>query len=572
MKNEIKRNTWGGFFLFALLLILIVPSHIISIDRVVTVDEPWWVISGSNYYYALTHRDFANTLYDYHPAVTTTWVVTAGMLSYFPEYRGFGQGYFDVRKPHFEEFLREHGRDALDLLRNSRLIQTTLLIALALLSFLLLQLLVDQIAAFLSIALAMTAPFFLGHSRLLNHEGMLSMFVLVSFLGMQVYLNKDRKFIYLLISGMAFGLAQLTKSSSIVLVGLFGLIVFVGLFKKDGQSFYSKFGDAPKAFVVWLAVAVLIYVILWPGMWVAPGKMFLEIYGNAFSYAFQGARLDVTTELQPSRFNLAAGLTGTLQYLRSWAASSTIVTWLGLIFALFVLFSKDKARLPGLIKPTLVYLLVLGGLFIVLFSVAQGRNSPHYILSSYVAFDVIAGIGWGYGLLWAQNRWMRLFQAYASVVVLVVLTVTQIGFGLPYAPYYFTYKSPFASQPATVGYGEGLAEAADYLAQKPNAEQLRAYAHNGMGTFSFFFPGETLVLKRVYLVEDDFVTIRNEIQKSDYLVIYTVVRKSQPETEKILSVLQGVEPEKTTFINGIEYIYIYRVAEIPEAVYEKLSP
>jgi hypothetical protein len=119
--------------------------------------------------------------------------------------------------------------------------------------------------------------------------------------------------------------------------------------------------------------------------------------------------------------------------------------------------------------------------------------------------------------------------------------------------------------------GKGLAEAADYLAQKPNAEQLRAYAHNGMGTFSFFFPGETLVLKRVYLVEDDFVTIQNEIQMSDYLVVYTVVRKSQPETEKILSVLQGVEPEKTIFINGIEYIYIYRVADIPEAVYEKLG-
>lgn len=78
--------------------------------------------------------------------------------------------------------------------------------------------------AFLAIMLSMTAPFFLGHARLLNHEGMLSMFVLVSFLGMQVYLNKERKLIYLLISGTAFGLAQLTKSSSIVVVGVLGLI------------------------------------------------------------------------------------------------------------------------------------------------------------------------------------------------------------------------------------------------------------------------------------------------------------------------------------------------------------
>lgn len=104
------------------LLVLIAPSHVIGIDKVITIDEPWWVISGSNYYYALTHGDFENTVYDYHPAVTTTWVVTAGMLSYFPEYRGFGMDYFDVRKPQFEEFLRENGKESIELVRNSRLI------------------------------------------------------------------------------------------------------------------------------------------------------------------------------------------------------------------------------------------------------------------------------------------------------------------------------------------------------------------------------------------------------------------------------------------------------------------
>ena len=103
------------------LLALIIPSHVIGIDRVVTIDEPWWVISGSNYYYALTHQDFETTIYDYHPAVTTTWIVTAGMLSYFPKYRALEQGYFDVRKPKFEDFMRANGKEAMDLVRNSRL-------------------------------------------------------------------------------------------------------------------------------------------------------------------------------------------------------------------------------------------------------------------------------------------------------------------------------------------------------------------------------------------------------------------------------------------------------------------
>lgn len=562
---------WEFILIILVLLMLIVPSHVIGIDRVVTIDEPWWVISGSNYYYALTHRDFANTIYDYHPAVTTTWIVAAGMLSYFPEYRGFGQGYFDVRKPNFEEFMRENGKDAIDLVRHSRLIQSMLLIAVAVLGFFLLQLLVDQTAALAAIALAMSGPFFLGHSRLINHEGMLAMFVLISLLGMQVYLNKDRKFIYLLISGAAFGLAQLTKSSSIILVGLLGLILFVGFFKKNGQSFVSKLADAGKVLAVWLVAAVLVYVILWPGMWVAPGKMFYEVYGNAFSYAFQGARLDVTQELQPASFSLITGFGEIFKFLRSWTNSSTPVTWLGLILALFALVSKDKEGVPAPLKSTLVYLAVTGGLFILMFGVAQGRDSQHYILSSYVCFDVMAGIGWGYLWMWMQRRWAGLKTVYASILFIVVLIGTQISFGLPYAPYYFTYKNPFSGGAATLGYGEGLAEAADYLAGKPNAEQMRAYVYNGMGTFSFFFPGETIVLKRIHLIEDDFATIEKEMRKSNYLVLYPVMRGGQPEMEKILGALQGIVPEKIIIINGIEYIYIYRTTDIPEAVYEALQ-
>ncbi len=566
-----NKNKWNIWLTILVLLVLIAPSHIIDGDRPITVDEPWWVISGSNYYYALAHGDFANTLYDYHPAVTTTWIVTAGMLSYFPEYRGFGQGYFDVRKPKFEEFLHKNGKEAIDLVRNSRLIQTALILALALLGFYLLQLLVDQRVAFLAVALAMLDPFFLGHSRLLNHEGMLAMFVLVSFLGMQVYLSKDRRLIYLLISGAMFGLAQLTKSSSIVVIPLFGLILFVGLFRQDQRSLGVKIFDAVKAFVIWLVAACFIYVLIWPGMWVAPGKMLGGVYGNAFSYAFQGARLDVTEELQPSGFNLVTGFDGIVQYLRSWVDSSTPVIWLGMVFTIFILFSKDKQRSTPPIKSTLVYLTVLGGLFIVMFSVAQGRNSPHYILSSYVAFDVIAGIGWGYMLLWAQTRWKGLSQAYAAVGVSVALVVVQIGFGLPYAPYYFTYKNPFAKQAATLGYGEGLSQAADYLAEKSNSQDIQAYVYNGMGTFSFYFPGETLVLKRVYFVNDDLAAIANEIQSSDYLVLYPITRSIHPETEKVLVEFEGVvEPEKVITINGLEYIQIYRVADIPESVYEAL--
>ncbi len=222
-------------------------------------------------------------------------------------------------------------------------------------------------------------------------------------------------------------------------------------------------------------------------------------------------------------------------------------------------------------RSTLVYLAILGGLFVAMFGLAQGRDSQHYILSSYVCFDVMAGIGWGYAWMWMQSRWTVINRVYMSILFFIVLIGTQISLGLPYAPYYFNYKSPFASEAATLGYGEGLSQAADYLAQKPNAKDIRAYVYNGMGTFSFFFPGETLVFKRIYLIKKEFSTITDEMRKSNYLVLYPVVRHQQPETEKVLGALQDVRPEKTIIINGIEYIYIYKIADIPESVYRKIE-
>ncbi|HEY5902266.1 MAG TPA: glycosyltransferase family 39 protein, partial [Anaerolineales bacterium] len=306
------------FWLYALILLaLVAPPHLLGLDRFATIDEPWWVISGSNFYYAITHGDFANTIYDYHPAVTTTWVVTGGMLATFPQYRGFGQGYFDVRKPNFDEFMQQHGKETRDLLRNSRLIQSLLLIGLAVLLFFLLQKLLPPGAALTAVVLAFDAPFFLGHSRLLNHEGMLTMFMLVSLVSMFVFLRVERRPVYLLLSGAAFGLAQLTKSSSIALAAVIGVMLLLDLAgSRKTKPFRSGILDLAKTLAIWLGSAALVYVLVWPGMWVAPGRMLYQVYGNAFSYAFQGARLDVTQQLQPESFSLDTGLGGVPMYLR----------------------------------------------------------------------------------------------------------------------------------------------------------------------------------------------------------------------------------------------------------------
>jgi hypothetical protein len=567
MKFKINRTK---ILLAALLLAISIPSRVINNDQVINIDEPWWVISSANFYYAFAHRDFENAYFEYHPGVTNMWVFSTALHFYFPEYRGMGQGFFDQRKPHFEEFMRENGKETIDLVRYSRYIQAVVLAAFAVGAFMLLSLLLGEAAAFLSVALASVAPFFLGHSRLMNMESMLAMFVLVSFLGMYVYLYKERKLFYTLISGASFGLAQLTKSSSIALIGLVGLMLFVELLKKDETPLLAKLASAAKTFCIWLAFAALIYFILWPGMWVNPARMLGEVYGNAFSYALQGGRLDVTEDLDPKTFSLENRLDGVWLYVRYWFSGTTFLTWSGIVLAVFLLFLRNKEEHIKIPKPLVVYLFILSGLFILMFGLAQGRNHAHYVMSSFVALDVVAGIGWGTAWIFAQNKLPILNRASAIIVFSVALALTQIGFGLPYAPYYFTYKNPFATRAATMGYGEGYNLAAEYLSTKPNAQEMRIYVYNGMGTFSYIFPGETLVFKRVYLVDESYEQIVEETKSSDYLVLYPVIREKQPETEKLFNAFKSAVPEKTIVINGIDYVYIYNVSEIPESVYAAL--
>ncbi len=547
-----------------LLFLLIAPARFIGLERFATYDEPWWIISGSNFYYALGQREFENTIYDYHPAVTTTWLVTAGMVGYFPEYRGLGQGYFDVRKPLYENFIREQGRDPLMIIRNSRRVQSALLVMLALLVFFLLQKLVPEEIAFWAAAFGMNAPFFVGNARLINHEGMVAMFSLVCALAMLAYLHEEKKLIYLLISGAAFGLAQLTKSSSIVLLPLIGLMLFVELIQYVKTNFASALWSAVKTFFIWLLAAAFVYVALWPGMWVNPAKMLYEVYGNAFSYAFQGARLDVTGEVQPAALDFSGRFEGIGQYLYWWLSSVTPLTWLGLLLLPFAFLKKN----PPSARLVVFYLLLLGALFVILFGVAQGRNALHYILSTFASWDIAAALGWGFALLHLSNGWRMLRRRAVLFSAFGLLLAFQLGSAWAHFPYFYTYGNPLTSTGGVHGYGEGLDLAAQYLAQKPNAADMYVIAYAGRGCFSYFFPGRTEHMRAALNEGQPFV---EDIANADYLVVYNIRQSGRPEGAALIHALQNVTPEKIITYDGFEYARIYLISEIPKDVFDVLS-
>jgi hypothetical protein len=552
------------------LIAALLTPRLPALNSFATLDEPYWLSMGANFYYALGQHEFDHTVYEYQPAVTTMWIVTAAMLIYFPQYRGLGQGYLDYEKGTLDPFLLEHGKDPLVLLQIARSIQVLFIVLLMLLVFYLLEKLIGKIIAIFAVLLLSFEPFFLSQTRLLDHEAMLALFILISVLALLNYLYQGRKPVFLILSGLAAGLAQLTKSSGIAMLAPIGICLLFYLWQERRTGFGKTFVNVVKVFGFWFAILALTYFIFWPGMWTAPGKMLYEVYGNAFSYAFQGARLKVTSDIEPAQISLDTNLGSFGQLMNVILWRTTPLTWLGVLFVLIFPFTRDWKSVRSETRLTILLLIVTAFAFVLMFALAKGRNSPHYTLTSYAALSLLAGMGWFYAAGWFAKR-----AKWISFVVLSAVILLQAWSALTYYPYYFTYenlillKLTHRSFPQFT-YGEGLELAAQYLAQMPDAKDSVTLAYYERGCFSYFYPGQTTRFKPYYADAGYGQELLDALHGADYLVIYYAVQGNLDKYSKLIQTLTRVQPEHEIWLNGYKYALVYRVDSFSPAVYDAL--
>lgn len=558
-----SKQTVTNILVYIVLIISLLLPRAAGLGRFATLDEPYWLSMGANFYYALGQREFENTVYEYQPAVTTMWIVTLAMLQYFPEYRGFGQGYLDFEKGDLDPFLLEHGKSPLELLKIARGVQVILIVLLFLILYGLLKRIIPPSGAFFVVLFASFDPFFLGTTRLLNHEGMVALFSMISVAAMIVFTQEHRKH-DLIISATAAGLAQLTKSSSIVLLLPVGILFLMPLLKASGRERPEVFKTLGKNAGVWMLTLALVYVIFWPGMWTAPGKMLHEVYGNAFSYALQGSRLKVTNDLEPENFSLESSPDSLMYFVSVLFYRTTPITWLGLILLLLISIRAEKSARPmpgSLIMSTAV----TAAAYVLLFALSRGRNSPHYILTSFFTLNLLAGLGWYYFL----KRRPAISNLMIQAGLLLAILSAQSFSSLSKYPYYLTYRNPILYSAGMYrafpekGYGEGLELAAQYLATLPDAEHATALVYYSRGCFSYFYPGETIRFKPYYVEEGHEQELRDAIEASDYLVIYYAVQGKVEKYTPLLEQLKSVEPLHEIWMDGYKYAVIYASASLP---------
>ncbi len=554
--TEQAQLSWKIYVLFLLLITAIFVPRIVTLDRFATADEGKWLARSANFYEGLASGDFAMTYQKEHPGVTIMW---AGMAGYIWRYPAYIEKQFDDRiwkDKDIEQYLREQGRQPLELLVAGRVfVVLAITITLAISCFFAARL-IGWWPALIGFSLIAFDPFHVALSRQLHLDALLSCMMLLSVLAFLNYLYLGRRPLDLVVSALGMGLAWLTKLPGIYLVPFVTLLPFIEL----GRQWWAKRQLQPKD--VWHhlwpwmalgAMAVAFFVLFWPAMWVEPIISLNRILTATTTHVVDGHDKQLFFNGEVIRGDLGWDFYP-ITFL--WRTTPIVLIGLALAAVTFIhkSFSSEQNR-------RVVGLLLLFVFVFTFFMTLGAKKFDRYLLPVYPALDLVAGIGLAAGASWLLRQ--RLPAFVAPGLIGVALTV-QLLVMLPTYPYYLTYYNPLlgglskAPEVMQIGWGEGLDEAARYLNDSvTDIDQTMVISWYKQAMFSYFFDGHVRELggNRSRINE-------LELLNSDYAVLYVHQWQRQLPYPEYLAYFDQLIPEKVIELNGLEYAKIYDVRRL----------
>jgi 4-amino-4-deoxy-L-arabinose transferase-like glycosyltransferase len=528
----------------------------------VTADEHQWLVQTARFYYAFLHHDYAGTYTLEHPGVTVFWAGAAGFAEKAPSYRD--RPVMQLNTEQFANYLAQSETiSLLKLLGAARIyiiLANTLVLALV---FLYLRRLIGTNPALLGCVLIAFDPFHIALTRLLQPDGLQSTLMLLSVLACLCFI-KERRVFDLFVSGAVAGLAWVTKTPSLVLVPIVGLIYLPQVFSKATNPFrkistWRRIWEYAWPMTIWGAVGCLIFILIFPAMWVQPIQTLHSLMGKAQSYAQEGAGSAVffNGEIIESG---KMGLEYWYFYPITFLWRSTPIVLLGLPLAIWG-FTKKRFPFnqPGssLLVQGMITLVIGFTLLMTLGSTKFDR----YLLPVYAPLDLLAGMGWLTLANWLTEKQKSPVLRFSPFLVASVLVLAQALLALNVFPYYLSYYNPLmgggriAPRVMQIGWGEGLDQAARYLKQKDQARRLRVLSRYALGCVSYYFPGEVRYMtssptREAYDWE--------KLKSSDYVIVY-INQQQRNINGLMLDYLSHKPVEHSVWINGIEYARIYKL-------------
>jgi 4-amino-4-deoxy-L-arabinose transferase-like glycosyltransferase len=562
LDNSSSWHSWLKVASTIVIIIAIWVTRVTALDRPVTVDEDRWAARAANFFSALDRGEFAKTFQKEHPGVTTMWAGAAGLLWRFPDYSPGNAGQVDVSG--YLDVLEERGHTVLQMIAAGRffmVLANTIALALA---YIFAQRLLGLAPVFLGFLLIAFDPFHVAHSRLLHLDGLLSSLLLLALLAFLSF-GQERRVSALIASGVAAGLSWLTKSPGLFLIPTVVLLSALDALNNRSLRSLARLPALVWQFawplILWGLVAIVVFVALWPAMWVDPLGTLSGILAPALSHASEG-------HPYPIFFNGQIYADGQVDtptfYPISYLWRSTPVVLVGiLIAAMGFVFRREPLNDPK------TRCAVLGlVLFVVVFTTLQNlgaKKFDRYLLPVFLPLNLIAAVGWVTLARWlTSGRFTHMRRHAVSLLLVVLVAVQAIGTFWTF-PYFLSYYNPLlggsrkAPEVMTIGWGEGLDQAARYLNEKPNAHNLRVLTWYPQSFYPYFVGTTGFIIQQPGITKAQL----EEMLEWHYAVLYIHQWQRQMPI-RLLDHLAKQTPVHSIWINGLEYARIYKLISVPE--------
>ena len=565
--KSLPLKTFSLFF-GVCLFVVAGATRLFSLGAHWTSDEGGWLDHSTVFMAAVEMGAFSETLVTFHPGVITMWI--AALRTFFTE-------------PHISV-------QGLALAR--WFIGVALLIGIGVAAMLLYRLFGRWVAV-IGAAFLSFSPLFLAQSRRVHTDALAATFVLLTVLSLLLYCGAPQKRRYLIGSGIAFGLACLAKSNSLIL--LLWLPICFALFRNREETWRQFFLRGLGTGLCFLSCTLLTVFVLWPLFWNPTFLIFglcllavalfvcrelqrrgvyqrLTLYlgsvvvvGVVSGYTvrtvwrvFGGAAWAITTPHNVEHFFLGRALydPGWLYYpLVLCIRTTPLMLPLALGACLFLWrkrheegYARQFRIAMGLVAVVLLFTLCLS---------LTSKKFSRYLLPAFLILEILAAVGlfeflkWGYSYIDSRFGTGATTQKLTfSIVTILCLFLIQIVPVLQLHPYYTTYynlcfKLTDIRKIITTPAAAGLDLAAKYLNRKPNAQALRVQIFPQLA--QFFYP---------YFIGQVHSTDADESIVPDYEIVH--LRGSQAGWVPQTGTLNG-ELEHVITLNGIDYVWIYRI-------------
>ena len=494
-----------------------------------TIDESRWVQRASDFGALLSQRDDEDTFIIGHPGVTTMWTALAGLGPERSRQFSFLAGRADVtrRDGYFEALVAAR--------RPFAIVAAVGVVLVTLLGWRLF----GPGPAVLGGALLALEPFLVAHARVVHLDSSLTVYTAVCLLAALAYWRAGGGPAYLVLSGVAGGLAFLTKAPSVFVLGFVPLTVAAGLVARRERSLRAL-ARAVVPLLLWGLVAAVVSLALWPALASSPVGTLVKM--AQFTERVGGGEHDNFF------FGEAREDPGPLFYPLALLFRLSPLTLLGLILAV----ASWRLVAPAHRSTALVLGLYCLG-FGLMMSLAP-KKFDRYLLPIFPMVGLIAGLG-----LWtALGRLSRPFRGGGrgerSVLALALLALQAAPLLFTH-PYALAYYNPFlgggaaAQRAILVGWGEGLDQVGRYLDAQPRLLGEPTVATSYHRVLQAQIAGSAVPLERVRI--------------ADYVVPYVNTLQRGAEREVLAPYLDGGQPEHVVWVEGIEYARVYRGPRYP---------